>query len=277
MDSAMNGQPLSLLRFSQMGKVSFPDPGNLQQYISGGQEQTMLQYAADQVRTLADHSFRWFASVFIGSGFLNAIREQFHGLILTEAFFWLPTLWTVSWVCGMLWAVKDGCFSRSKAQHSIWKLVGYTGILIIAHAFRHFSTVGSYPAAVIELACIFTEGYNALENAAGLTDNTWLKKMIGFSKVRVQDQLSRLVGAVSEMKDQHAELQTQVEEAKTQVAEVKAEVQTVVANTVPIAELVVGIDAPGYSDAPQTDETTPSTENSTDTAESPKTEPNPGN
>lgn len=274
MDSIMSGPPLSFLRFSQMGKVRFKDPGNLQQYISGGQEQNMFQYAADQLRTMADHSTRWFASVFVSSGFLALIRDQFHGLILTEAFFWLPTLWTVSWVCGMLWAVKDGRFSRSKAQHSIWKLVGYCAILVIAHAFRHFSSVGSYPAAVIELACIFTEGYNALENAAGLTDNTWLKKMIGFSKVRVQDQLSRLVGAVSEIKDQHAEAMVEVQDVKSQVAEVKAEVQAVVANTVPLAELMVDIDSPASESAAKSRHTA---ENSTDTAESPKSDPNPGN
>lgn len=179
----------------------------------------MLDYAWDQIRNFALQTYHSSASILIGSGLWQLIQNQFGGMFITNAFFWLPTLWLMSWLCGGLWAIKEGRWSRSKAAHSVWKLIGYMAILVVAHAFRHFSVVGGYPASIIEVACIFIEGYNALENAAGLTDIAWLKKLIGFSKNKIQDQLSRMVGMVSEIKDQH-------EQMATQIAEVKAVTET---------------------------------------------------
>lgn len=175
----------------------------------------MLDYAWVQIKNFWAHCYQWALSILVSSGFWQMIQNQFGGMFITNAFFWLPTLWLMSWLCGGLWAVKEGRWSRSKAAHSVWKLIGYMAILTVAHAFRHFEVVGGYPASIIEIACIFIEGYNALENAAGLTEISWLKKLIGFSKNRIQDQLSRMIGMVDEVKTKQAEISTKLEALAT--------------------------------------------------------------
>lgn len=196
----------------------------------------LIDYIYEQVRGFFSHGYSFFASIVVGSGFWQGLQQQFGGMIITDAFFWLPTFWLVSWIAGSLWAFRDNRWSRKKALHSVWKLVGYMLILAVAHGLRHFSYIGGYPASLMEVACIFVEGYNAMENAAGLTDNAWLKRMIRTSKCQIEDKLSRLIGAFEQQKEVLAEVKNELAEAKAVVVELKSTVQPVAAA---VAEAVV--------------------------------------
>lgn len=174
----------------------------------------VIDYFQDQLRSFFSHGATFFLSILLGGGLWENMKHQFDGFWLTDAVFWLPTLWLISFTCGGLWALKENRWQRQKAIHAIWKLVGYCMFLIIAHGFRHFSVIGGYPAGLIEVACIFVEGYNALENAAGLTGMEWLKRFIRSSKENVGNSILRLVGA-------------EIEQVKTEIQDVKAQ-QTVI-------------------------------------------------
>ena len=181
----------------------------------------VFDYFKEQIQSFFSHGMMFFISVIFGGGLWKSVVDHFAGLIYTDAFFWYPTTWAISWICGTLWALKENRWDRRKATHGAWRLIGGLFMLVIAFIMRQFPT-GAWPASFLEIAVVFNELYNGLENAAGLTGIPWLKSLVRTSKAKMETGYSAMMGAVKEVKEQQTVLQAAVEELKPVVEQIQA-------------------------------------------------------